>query len=237
MLTKNDASVLTALFDAESSGKNSALIDPSISSLPGISPSLLQTLQARETQTLRLINEENPPVEHIQKALKELSALVEEYPKYASAWNNRAQAIRMVVGDDLTALAAASSTLYNDICMAISLASPPTASEPVSRLQSKILASAYTHRGHLLLKASRSVKLDASKSLGLQRELQGVGDEALERMAARDFTAGGKFGNTIAKQMAVQLNPYAKLCGEIVREAMANEFKEANGIKIEATTF
>jgi len=230
MLTKNDASVLTALFGAESSGKNSAQINPS-TSLPGVSQSLLLDLQGRESQTLRLINDENPAEDQIQKAVDELTTIVGEHPEYASAWNNRAQAVRMLVGDDLTTPAAAASTLYQDLCTAIELASPSSASASVSALQSKILASAYTHRAHLLLKASRSLKLDQSKALRLQKELARVGEEGLERLAGRDFTAGGKYGNAIARQMAVQLNPYAKLCGEIVREAMVNDFKAAHGIK------
>jgi hypothetical protein len=45
-----------------------------------------------------------------------------------------------------------------------------------------------------------------------------------EEGSARDFHLGGSFGNTISRVMAVHTNPYAKLCGSIVKEAMRNEF-------------
>lgn len=38
-----------------------------------------------------------------------------------------------------------------------------------------------------------------------------------------DFQQGGRYGNEIARQMAVKTNPYAKMCGAIVKEAMRKE--------------
>lgn len=35
---------------------------------------------------------------------------------------------------------------------------------------------------------------------------------------------GGRYGNEIAKALAVRANPTAKLCGEMVREAMRKEY-------------
>jgi hypothetical protein len=43
-------------------------------------------------------------------------------------------------------------------------------------------------------------------------------------MASRDFMLGGRYGNQIAKALAVATNPTAKLCGSIVQEAMSKEF-------------
>ena len=48
----------------------------------------------------------------------------------------------------------------------------------------------------------------------------------LEEMASRDFVMGGRYGNEIARGLAVATNPTAKLCGSIVREAMRKEFGE-----------
>lgn len=48
-------------------------------------------------------------------------------------------------------------------------------------------------------------------------------------MAARDFDAGGRYGNPVAREMSVRTNPYAKLCGNIVREAMRREVEEFGG--------
>jgi hypothetical protein len=35
---------------------------------------------------------------------------------------------------------------------------------------------------------------------------------------------GGRYGNEIARALAVSANPTAKLCGEMVREALRKEF-------------
>ncbi len=45
-----------------------------------------------------------------------------------------------------------------------------------------------------------------------------------EENASRDFMVGGRYGNEIAKALAVAANPTAKLCGEMVREAMKKEY-------------
>jgi len=45
-----------------------------------------------------------------------------------------------------------------------------------------------------------------------------------EENASRDFMMGGRYGNEIAKALAVSANPTAKLCGEMVREAMRKEY-------------
>jgi hypothetical protein len=47
--------------------------------------------------------------------------------------------------------------------------------------------------------------------------------DRLEEMASHDFFLGGRYGNKAAQQLAVQTNPYAKMCGAIVKEAMRKE--------------
>jgi hypothetical protein len=49
-------------------------------------------------------------------------------------------------------------------------------------------------------------------------------------MASRDFFVGGRYGNKIAQQMSVQTNPYAKMCGAIVKEAMRKEMNGDTGV-------
>jgi hypothetical protein len=53
-----------------------------------------------------------------------------------------------------------------------------------------------------------------------------LGPERLEEMASWDFQQGGRYGNPVAKQLAVHTNPYAKMCGAIVRDAMKAEIEE-----------
>jgi hypothetical protein len=45
-----------------------------------------------------------------------------------------------------------------------------------------------------------------------------------EEAASRDFAMGGRYGNEVAKGLAVSTNPTAKLCGRIVREAIKKEY-------------
>lgn len=42
--------------------------------------------------------------------------------------------------------------------------------------------------------------------------------------ASRDYMMAGRYGNKIGKAVAVTMNPTAKLCGEIVKEAMRKEY-------------
>jgi hypothetical protein len=96
----------------------------------------------------------------------------------------------------------------------------------MSSVQARLLADAHTHRGYLLLKAARVKKQRARSGSG-----EAVGPECirelsvdrLEEMASHDFFLGGRYGNKAAQQLAVQTNPYAKMCGAIVKEAMRKE--------------
>jgi len=226
-LSQKDQLVLGALFDSESSPSTAAPIDPtSTPSLPGISTTTLLSLQDQETEAIRPLSSDSPPRVAIEAAITQLTALITDHPTYASAYNNRAQAVRLLVGDDLTSSAASQSTISSDLSRACELAAPSSPNTAVSALQAKILASAHTHRGHLLLRASRTMAAAPEKTDDLPAELRGADREALERMAAREFQLGGRFGNAVARQMAVQLNPYAKMCGEIVREAIQGDIRE-----------
>jgi len=94
----------------------------------------------------------------------------------------------------------------------------------VSAMDAKILAAAHTHRGYLLLLASKSEEnqhmMDSIKAL---RDLR---KEDLEEMASRELALGGRYGNETARQLAVKTNPYAKLCGSIVKEALQKEISD-----------
>lgn len=64
------------------------------------------------------------------------------------------------------------------------------------------------------------------QDLGERKEVQWSKME-FEAAASRDFALGGRYGNEIAKGLAVATNPTAKLCGQIVREAMKKEYGPA----------
>lgn len=145
----------------------------------------------------------------------------------------------MLLGENLKAEKVSKSTLWADLGKAIELAAPPSPYAAVSPLQSKILASAYTHRGHLTWRLAKSMNplanangqhnaQSADHEELLPPQLQGKSKEQLEEMASRDFEMGGRYGNEVAREMAVRTNPYAKLCGNIVKEAMRGEILGIN---------
>jgi hypothetical protein len=250
-LTNNDAAVLQALFDAESSPSSGITVDPTLPSWPStvnISQTDLTTLKTRETQIiLNLQASSTPTQETVQAALEELNTLLEEYPTYPPAYTNRAQTLRLLADLEYTKnhtnntesepstdeslftpeATDLSSRIFADLGKAITLATPVSPADPISSVQARLLADAHTHRGYLLLKAARVKKTRAGvevESVGPER-LRGHRADQLEEMASRDFFLGGRYGNKVAQQMAVQTNPYAKMCGAIVKEAMRKEME------------
>ncbi|KAL6248776.1 hypothetical protein RBB50_003838 [Rhinocladiella similis] len=222
-LTKNDSSVLGALFDPESSLSSTIQIDNGVSR--DCNSTSIQKIQERERSVLRLLDQENPATSSIQSALSELTAIIEEEPSYASAFNNRAQVQRLLIKDaDLPGNPDLVAEIFQDLARAISLATPSTLRDTVSRIDASVLASAHTHRGYLLLMASKSERNRGM--LNAIPSLKGETREALEEAASRELGIGGRYGNETARQLAVKTNPYAKLCGSIVREALMKEISD-----------
>jgi hypothetical protein len=252
-LTNNDAAVLQALFDAESSPSSGIKVDPTLPSWPAtvnISQKDLATLKTRETRIiLNLQASSTPNPETVQTALEELNTLLEEYPTYPPAYTNRAQTLRLLADlnykqhttqntesesesstdESLFTPEASelSSRVFADLGRAITLATPVSPADPISSVQARLLADAHTHRGYLLLKAARVKKTRSGVEVGSvgPERLRGHSADQLEEMASRDFFLGGRYGNKVAQQMAVQTNPYAKMCGAIVKEAMRKEME------------
>ena len=234
-LSAHDSQVLSSIINPEAI-PNTNPIDPSLPPLLDIPSALLTTLQDREVSILRPLNGPSPSPSDLESAIASLTSLIMEHPNYASAYNNRAQAIRMLLGDDLKSEGIAQSTLWIDLSKAIELAAPSSSHSAVSPLQAKILASAYTHRGYLTWQLPKSmdppqlsnpqpnpIQLKDQEASLLPPELQGKSKERLEGIASRDFEMGGRYGNETAREMATRTNPYAKLCGNIVKEAMRGE--------------
>ncbi|KAL5339440.1 hypothetical protein BJX70DRAFT_152587 [Aspergillus crustosus] len=246
-LTTNDSAVLQALFDAESSPSSGVTIEETLPQLPShlnISPEEHAYLQLREREVISTLSSTpNPTPEAIQSAIKELDGLIQSHPTYPSAYANRAQALRLLLeptssqDDTLTGSSlslfshentAYLSTLLSDLNQAISLSTPSSPADPLSPFQARLLADTHTHRAYLLLKVSRHLKSNQNNEAeleGVPSRLRDLGPEGLEEMASRDFFFGGRYGNKVAQQMAVQTNPYAKMCGAIVKEAMKKEIE------------
>ncbi|EAW11339.1 protein hmgX [Aspergillus clavatus NRRL 1] len=240
-LTSNDSAVLQALFDAESSPSSAVAIDAALSPFPEylhISAETHESLRECELSIIRALQAEDVSPSTIESAIKGLDALIVEHPTYPPAYVNRAQTIRLLI--EKTAQSTAStdaddaifapnhvesaSRLLFDLGKAITLCTPRSPADPVSTVQARILADSHTHRGYLMLKAARIKKnLKEGEAMGGPDKLQELGPDQLEEMASRDFFFGGRYGNKVAQQLAVQTNPYAKMCGAIVKEALRKE--------------
>ncbi|KAK5072104.1 hypothetical protein LTR64_004118 [Lithohypha guttulata] len=223
-LSQNDRAVLGALFDPEASlTANTVIVDQPAAENPSshIPPSVV----AAEEAAIRLLDSTNPSEQDVKSAIAELNIIVANHPKYASAYANRAQAYRLLPdsGTDTAIL----SDILTDLDTAISLSSPLSPVSPVSKHDATVLSQAHTHRGYLLLRASTSDS-QFEQLNPLQRPLlQGVAQRSqLEELASKDFSIAGRYGNKVAQQLAVKTNPYAKLCGQIVKEALQREIKE-----------
>ncbi|CAI7651580.1 unnamed protein product [Penicillium palitans] len=221
-LTSNDSAVLQALFDAESSPSSGVIVDSSLPSWPSslnISETDLASLKKRETDIIRkLQSNKSPSLEIVQSALNDFDTLLAQHPTYPSAYTNRAQTLRLLV-DLIYGTEVGTS-------QAISLATPASPADAVSTTQGRLLADAHTHRGYLLLKAARAKKAGSGIDEAGPERLRGLSADQLEEMASRDFFLGGRYGNKVAQQLSVQTNPYAKMCGAIVKEAMRKELEE-----------
>lgn len=214
-------------------------------------------LLALEASILAPLNIQRPSSATLRTAIDALSALIAKHPDYASAYNNRAQAMRLLLGDDLRT----NEGVWVDLSEAIALvggAEKSTfniAQARVSKHEASVLSKAYSQRAWLLWKLAKAspekispasspkgglrqetedvlAEESLSKPSILPDELRGLSREDLEEMASRDFTMGGMYGDEGARGMAVRTSPYAKLCGEIVKEAMKGDMlSDSHGVQ------
>ncbi|KFH41473.1 hypothetical protein ACRE_078180 [Hapsidospora chrysogenum ATCC 11550] len=209
---------------------------------------IIQAIQKLEMQLSQSMSEDSADTAIVEykRCAADLDDLISEHPKYASARNNRAQVYRRLHGDamllsdtmempmplieqpDRAEKMAASRMVLDDLERSIALLSPPSLSTPLSPQAARTLSMAHTQRAAIYLKTAkllshRSLDMDESR-----RESQ-WGKLDFEEAASRDLALGGRYGNQIAKGLAVSVNPTAKLCGQIVRQAMKEEYGPAYG--------
>lgn len=226
-LTKNDRAVLGAILDSEAGlGDSHATIQVTAATESPYDAQTRRDIRQREKHILLPINVESPSKSVIEAAIIAFDKLLQDYPQYASGYNNRAQARRLLYTDFETLAQHLDDfhAILDDLAKAISLASPEKAVEAVSPESARVLSSAHTHRAYLLYKASQ-MEIPAGRTCAYVPTLAKLDSERLLEIASRDFASGGRYGNTVAKQLAVHTNPYAKLCGNIVKEAMQKELE------------
>jgi hypothetical protein len=246
-LSNNDARILNAVFDPESATEAPKIeIDPILPPDQHIrNLSLLTALRAQELSAIRLVEAYSSSPKSLVsekhsvyvKALHIISGLVADHPKYASAYNNRAQLHRWRYGDrgvlvqpgnskgssEGGARIAAENALH-DLDIAISLASPSSKANTVSPSQGKLLAQAWTQRAAILWGAAKDLESGGQVIVGEEDvEWRNWDKTRFEEEGSRSFFMAGIYGSQVGKAMAVVSNPHAKLCGSIVQEAMKRE--------------
>lgn len=231
-LSTNDARVLNALFDPETlpssvaRAKDASTIDASLLPHPSISASQLSTLETQQNQIVQRVSSHSS-IDDIEAAIDELDQVTERHPNYPSAYINRVMLLRLKLEAQISASQHLFSypitsvePLFTDLSRAIHLSLPSASpTDPVSPYQAKMLRTAYSHRAYLYLKAAET-----------GTNLQGLEKSELEELASKDFASAAKYGDEVAREMSVRTNPYAKMCGAIVRNALKEEM-EQDGIE------
>lgn len=214
ILTPNDALILSTLFAQ----------DPPLPPAPTSSPSPPSPLRRLESAAIAPLSVPNPSPDALHQTISSLTALILDHPSHASLYNNRAQALRLLHGSDLTAPNASASNMYEDLCRAIEIGAAPQESDTQDEM---VLGKAYSQRGYLLLKTARSFRQHGTQGVTLPSTLAGYTADDMERKAEADFKAAARWGDEAARVMVVKMNPMRKLCGEIVREAMVRDMRES----------
>lgn len=255
-LTPHDLGVLEKIKDPESGPSAPIMIDNSLPQDPNITDSATyRAIVQQEAGIISLIQQGEQQLDPLESqhsskrllsvygnAVTAFDELISKYPDYASARNNRAQALRRIYGDEMLVrgaerptaldhgcseeeLVAVSRKVLSDLNSAISLLSPRTLFAAMSPQAAKTLSQAHTQLGALyhlsakhLAPDSENLTIDASREESTWKRID------FEENASRHFMLGGRYGNEIARALAVASNPTAKLCGEMVREAMRNEY-------------
>jgi len=209
---------------------------------------IIQNIQRLEIELSQSMAEDSSDtaIAQYKQCASDFDGLIVEYPDYSSARNNRAQIARRLYGDamlmsqiqgmpmplvenpDHGEKRMAAKAALQDLDTSIRLLSPASASAPMSSQASRTLSMAHTQRAAIYLKTAkllpyRDLDMDESRHEASWDKLR------FEEAASRDLALGGRYGNPIAKGLAVSTNPTAKLCGQIVREAMKKEYGPSFG--------
>ncbi|KAI1105018.1 hypothetical protein F4804DRAFT_331686 [Jackrogersella minutella] len=258
-LSRRDFNVLEKIKDPESNPLTAVIIDSTLPKDPNITDTsiydrvsqkerdIVLAMQNLEMQLsgMRLASIVEPILEY-EQCVSRLGELISEYPNYASARNNRAQALRRLYGDtmlisgehgskgllgdaDNSDKSRAAALALSDLDTAISLLTPKSLFASISPQAGKTLALAHTQRAAIYHMTAKSLQTD-QVTVGVERKEAAWTKIEFEEATSRDFALGGRYGNEIAKGLAVSTNPTAKLCGQMVREAMKKEYGPAYAV-------
>jgi hypothetical protein len=240
-LSKADSKVLSQVFDPESAPTRvEVLVNPDLPADRLILDSeLLQKLKAQEKKAVAIVEQfeksqqaQASKNEAYHAALSILDDLISRHPSYASARNNRAQLRRWRFGDRNTLCQPRSSidedrraagvAAVQDLRTSLDLASPTRPQDGVSPTQGRLLAQASTQLAALYYAAFKDLDTPSPMETAELDETRWSKDR-FEEESSKMFYLGGLYGIEVAKALAVHTNPHAKLCGNIVKEAMRKE--------------
>jgi hypothetical protein len=230
-LTANDKRILNALFDPETlpssevHSRDASTIDTSLPPHPTISASQLSLLETQQHELVRTLNSTSS-LSEIEDGLRREAEIVHEWPDYPSAYLNSAMLHRMKLEASLSGSQTlfsgpekAVAALFEYLALAIQNALPFSSSShanaipaALSPYQARILRTAFSHRAYLYLKAAET-----------ETAWDGKSKTDLEELASKDFAAAARYGDEVAREMSVRTNPYAKMCGAIVKNALREE--------------
>ncbi|KXJ96962.1 hypothetical protein Micbo1qcDRAFT_155695, partial [Microdochium bolleyi] len=179
-------------------------------------------MQQLEMQMAGLKPLMSEPVEEYHRCVTSLGELIGEHPQYASARNNRAQALRRLYGDtmlleahpDPRALvkdskedtrAEAASMALGDLEQVVTLLTPRSLYAGISPQACKTLSMAHTQRAAIYHTSAKIINDGATISASGRQEEAWTKME-FEEAASRDFALGGRYGNEVAKGLAVATN-------------------------------
>lgn len=229
-LSRNDSKVLDAIFDSEGSPSSATHISSTAFSLGDIAEEEYLRLHETQSKALATVNVPSPDVEVVHGVINTLTGILDEQPLFAPAYANRAQATRLLINDEKIFKAdgvARLESIVEDLERTIEHASPTSPNETLSPIRAHTLATPYTHLAYLLLLASRTENAE------LPAKFKPTPGKSAEDMASEMFGLGGLYGNRVAQEMAVKTNPYARLGGEMVKEALKEDMRAAGGYNSE----
>ncbi|KAI1506592.1 hypothetical protein F5X99DRAFT_403957 [Biscogniauxia marginata] len=255
-LSRHDFNVLEKIKDPEANPLAAVIVDQTLPRDPHVADiAVYERVAEREREIVVAMQQlemqlaglkpvtADEPIQEYRRCILELGQLISEYPKYASARNNRAQALRRLYGDimmlpgqrdsraviqdaDDNEKSEAAATALSDLDEAITLLTPKSLFASISPQAGKTLSLAHTQRAAIYYRTAKLIQSDTQVHVAGRKEVKWAGID-FEGAASRDFALGGRYGNEIAKGLAVSTNPTAKLCGQMVREAMKKEYGPA----------
>ncbi|KAL7623949.1 hypothetical protein AAE478_005506 [Parahypoxylon ruwenzoriense] len=254
-LSRRDFNVLEKIKDPESNPLAAVIVDATLPKDPNITDTsvydrisqkerdIVLAMQHLEMQLAGLKPTSSDPLGEYRQCVLRLGELILEYPNYASARNNRAQALRRLYGDtvllsgeygsrgvlsdvDDSERSRAAEMALSDLDRAITLLTPKTLFASISPQAGKTLSLAHTQRAAIYHMTAKSFQAGHVANISGRKETAWAKID-FEEAASSDFALGGRYGNDIAKGLAVSTNPTAKLCGQMVREAMKKEYGPA----------